>query len=196
MYDSKDSHVLTSINSSDEKTVVLTFDDGPGKVLPQILDILKEEEVPAMFFWQTRLLYQERPWARLVEEGHKIGTHTINHPDLSTLDFNKQYKQLAESVKKIEGITGQKVTYFRPPFGQYNADTIKAANQLGLTSVMWRIAGIDWELKGNSEQIISNVTENLEDGAIILLHELKQTVEALPEMIRIIKEKGYQFTIL
>jgi peptidoglycan/xylan/chitin deacetylase (PgdA/CDA1 family) len=196
VYDSKDSNVLTKVKATKEKSVVLTFDDGPSKVLPQILDILKDEEVPAMFFWQTRLLFKERPWKRLVEEGHQIGTHTINHPNLTKLNFEQQLKQLQVSVSEIEGITGQKVTYFRPPFGRYNDVTIKAAQQLGLTTVMWRIAAIDWELKCNPEEILSNVIDNLEDGAIILLHELSQTVKVLPEMIRKIKEKGYNFVLL
>ncbi|MBM7573625.1 polysaccharide deacetylase family protein [Aquibacillus albus] len=184
------------MSPSDKKSVVLTFDDGPSSVLTQTLDILKQEDVPAIFFWQSRLLYPLRPWNRVLDEGHKIGTHTINHPNLANLTFDQQYKQLATSVSEIESITGQKVTLFRPPFGQYNRDTIKAAERLGLTTVMWRIAAIDWELKCDPEQIISNVTDHLEDGAIILLHELQQTVQVLPEIVQTIREKGYEFTLL
>ncbi|WP_245690047.1 polysaccharide deacetylase family protein [Sediminibacillus albus] len=191
MYDSPDKGILTKV--SGEKTVALTFDDGPARVLPDLLDSLKQEDVPATFFWQSRLLHHQRPWRRLLDDGHQIGTHTINHPDLTALSFEKQYQQLAKSVRIIEAVTGTKVRYFRPPFGQYNETTKQAAQQLGLTTVLWKVASIDWELKNEPQQIITNVTEHLEDGAIILLHELQQTAEILPELIQAIRQKGYTF---
>ena len=196
MYDSQDDVVVTKISGECKKTVVLTFDDGPSKVLTQILDVLKSEQVQAVFFWQSRLLYPERPWQRVLTEGHLIGTHSTKHLNLVKLSYAEQYKEIKNSMTKINTITGQRVKYFRPPFGQYNQDTLKAANELNVTPVMWRIASMDWELKDNPQQIIANVTEQLEDGAIILLHELRQTVEILPELIKVIKDKGYQFSVL
>ncbi|QOR68722.1 polysaccharide deacetylase family protein [Cytobacillus suaedae] len=195
MYDSSDKNVVTN-GLHNEKSVILTFDDGPSRILPQILDVLKDENVPAMFFWQSRLLYPERPWLRAIKEGHIIGTHSINHKDFVKLPFENQLHDLRSSVDVIENVTGEKVNYFRPPFGRYNEDTIKAAQQLGLTTVMWKIASIDWELKDKPEKIICNVVDHLEDGAIILLHELKQTLHILPELIHTIRKKGYSFTTL
>ncbi|MBT2689565.1 polysaccharide deacetylase family protein [Bacillus sp. ISL-47] len=182
--------------AASKKTVVLTFDDGPGRVLPEILDILKEEKVPAAFFWQARLLYPKRPWKRVMDEGHMIGTHSSKHNNLVNLPLPEQHQDLQYSKSKIESITGQKVKYFRPPFGQYNNDTISAAKELGLKTVIWRISSMDWELRERPERIITNVIDNLEDGAIILLHELSQTVEALPDLIDEIRKKGYEFTLL
>jgi peptidoglycan/xylan/chitin deacetylase (PgdA/CDA1 family) len=196
VYDSQDDVVVTQISSELEKTVVLTFDDGPSKVLTQILDVLKSEQVQAVFFWQSRLLYAERPWNRVLNEGHLIGTHSTRHLNLVKLSFEEQYKELKNSVTKIETIIGQRVKYFRPPFGQYNQDTLRAASELNLTPIMWRISSMDWELKDNPQQIIANVADQLEDGSIILLHELRQTVEILPELIKKIKEQGYQFKVL
>ncbi|WP_404332838.1 polysaccharide deacetylase family protein [Mesobacillus maritimus] len=196
MYDSKDSNVLTSIKSSPQKSVVLTFDDGPSSVLLPILDVLKNENIPATFFWQSRLMYESRPWKRVLEEGHQIGTHSTKHLNMTKLSFEEQYKDLEQSVAKIEGITGTKVVFFRPPFGQYNDHTISAAHALGLIPVLWRIASMDWELEDNPEQIISHVINHLEDGAIILLHELHQTLEVLPILIKEIKHLGYQFSTL
>lgn len=193
MYDSNDSSVLTSIKTQPQKSVVLTFDDGPSSVLDSILDVLKEENVPATFFWQSRLLYESRPWKRVLEEGHQIGTHSTKHVNLTNLSYEEQYKDLAQSVAKIEAITRNKVVYFRPPFGQYNAHTLSAAKALNLVPVMWRISSMDWELKNNPDQIISYVIDHIEDGAIILLHELQQTLETLPTLIKTIKSMGYTF---
>lgn len=198
MYDRKD-QVITRVHEltqKREKCVVLTFDDGPGRYLPQILDVLKKEDVPAVFFWQTRLFYPERPWRRVFEEGHMIGSHSCRHPDLRKMDYQQQYKELFNSKQKLESTTGQPVRYFRPPFGQYDAGTLKALQELDLTPVMWSIASLDWELKENPEQIISNVVSNLEEGAIVLLHELAQTLLVLPELIRQIRNEGYSFSLL
>ncbi|MCA0991474.1 polysaccharide deacetylase family protein [Pseudalkalibacillus hwajinpoensis] len=195
VYDSPNHDVITHKNSA-EKKVILTFDDGPGRVLPELLDILKTEKVPAMFFWQSRLLYQARAWKRVLDEGHVIGTHSCKHLNLSKLSYAEQYEDLERSKRKIEDITGTPVTYFRPPFGRYDLATTKAARDLGLKTVMWRISSMDWELACHPEEILSNVIPNLEDGAIILLHELKQTVQILPELIERIRSDGYGFTIL
>lgn len=196
VYDSEDDYIKTKVNIKQQKSVVLTFDDGPSKVLTNILDVLKKEDVPAVFFWQSRLLYPDRPWKRVLKEGHTIGTHSCKHLNLVNLTYDQQLEDIKRSTKKIEQITGEKVRFFRPPFGQFNSDTIKVADELGLSIVMWRIAAMDWELKDNPEQIISYVVDNLEDGAIILLHELTQTHSILPQLINRIREEGYTFATL
>ncbi len=196
MYDSINQNVITSGEKGANKTVILTFDDGPGRVLPKLLDILKKEEVQAMFFWQSRLLYKDRPWKRVLDEGHLIGTHSCKHPNLTKLSYAEQFEELENSKLKIHEITGSPVTYFRPPFGQYNLETIKAAQDLGLTTVMWRISSMDWELARRPEEILQNVIQNLENGAIILLHELQQTIQVLPDLIKKIRAEGYEFSLL
>ncbi|GLB61297.1 polysaccharide deacetylase family protein [Cytobacillus sp. NCCP-133] len=197
VYASNDSDILL-FNKREplKKTVTLTFDDGPGRVLPEILDILKDEKVPAIFFWQSRLLYPSRPWMRVVDEGHIIGTHSTKHVNLAKVVQYKQLQDLQYSKQKIESITGQEVKYFRPPFGQFNKDTISAAQKLNLKTVMWRISSMDWELKERPEQIIKNVIDNLEAGAIILLHELPQTAAVLLDLISEIRNKGYELSLL
>ncbi|MFD1031974.1 polysaccharide deacetylase family protein [Metaplanococcus flavidus] len=199
MYDSQNPEILASVPNRNQgrKTVILTFDDGPGRVLPDILDILQDTDTPAVFFWQSRLLHKERPWKRVLAEGHQIGTHTVNHKNLTdNLTQQQQYDELEKSIDAIKRITGVPVKFFRPPYGQFNADTVQAAKQLDLKTVMWRIASMDWELKDDPGQIVANVVDHLEDGAIILLHELSQTLEILPQLIAAIKEQGYEFALL
>lgn len=183
-------------DNTKEKSVVLTFDDGPSRLLPEFLDVLKQEEVPAVFFWQTRLLHPKRPWKRVLDEGHAIGSHSVKHRNLIELSKEEQYKDLKASIHTIEQTTGIPVRLFRPPYGRFNADTIEAASQLDVTPVLWKVASMDWELKDNPERIIANVVDNLENGAVILLHELPQTLEALPRLIAAIKERGYGFSRL
>ncbi|RNF39862.1 polysaccharide deacetylase family protein [Planococcus salinus] len=196
MYDSTNPDIVTSIGPSEEKSVVLTFDDGPSKLLPRFLDVLQQHGVPAVFFWETRLLHPDRPWKRVLEEGHQLGTHATKHVNLTKLTHEQQYNELKNSQQRIETITGATVKLFRPPFGQFNDDTLQAAKRLGMTTVMWKVAPIDWELKESPEQIVANTVSHLEDGAIILLHEIRPTLGILPQLIEAIREKGYTFKLL
>lgn len=198
MYGLEDERWLKNLSQlrAAEKKVILTFDDGPSRQLNQILDILKKKNVNAFFFWQSHLLYNERPWKRVLEEGHQIGSHAQNHKNLAKMTKEQQYKQIKYSIDKIEEITKTKVRYFRPPFGQYNEDTMSIIHELDLVPIMWEITSFDWEHKSTADKIVSNVVEHMKDGSIILLHELKQTVAALPLIIDGIRERGYEFTVL
>ncbi|WP_349769337.1 polysaccharide deacetylase family protein [Bacillus sp. NTK071] len=101
MYDSIDKEVITKGEKGAHKTVILSFDDGPARALPALLDILKKENVRAMFFWQSRLLFGERPWKRVMDEGHIIGTHSCKHPNLTNLSYDQQLRELSHSKQKI-----------------------------------------------------------------------------------------------
>lgn len=198
MYDLKDDRWLKNRKQLGylANKVVLTFDDGPSRQLTAILNILKEKNVPAHFFWQSKLLYSSRPWKRVIEEGHDIGSHAFNHKNLITLSYQEQMQQIKNSVTKIEGITGEKVRYFRPPFGRYNEDTIDVLKELGLIPVMWEISSFDWVNKVTPENIITNVVDYTMDGSIILLHETKQTVTILSSLIDGLREKGFEFSLI
>ncbi|KAA0550005.1 polysaccharide deacetylase family protein [Bacillus sp. BGMRC 2118] len=188
---------MKNINSASNKRsgVVLTFDDGPGKYTEELLDILQKKQVKAVFFWQSRLVYSNRPWKRLLADGHILGSHAHNHKNLTKLNREEQYHQLYSSKLIVEKVTGTEITYFRPPFGQYNEDTMKILKDLGMTPVMWDISSYDWELK-EPKRITSNILDHVQEGSIILLHELEQTVEALPSIIEGIREKGLSFELL
>jgi peptidoglycan/xylan/chitin deacetylase (PgdA/CDA1 family) len=196
VYNSSEENVIRDLTQYNKKGILLTFDDGPSKYSDRILDVLAEEEVPALFFWQSRLLHHKRPWQRVLQDGHKIGTHSHCHRNLVKLDFEQQMNEIKKSKKLIEKITGQSVRYFRPPFGQFNHDTLEVVSKLGLELVMWNISSFDWNLKHDCNQITKNITEHVQDGSIILLHELKQTLDILPILIKQLKEKGCQFSTL
>jgi peptidoglycan/xylan/chitin deacetylase (PgdA/CDA1 family) len=198
VYDWNDNRIITSAKewrSNVKKPIILTFDDGPSSSLEEILDILKKHQVKALFFWQSRLLYGSRPWERVLKDGHIVGAHSISHRDLKKLSLESQEKEILGSVQKIERITGQKVKFFRPPFGSYNDDTIAILEKHQLRPFLWNVAGLDWELKHHPERIIYNIISHAEDHSIILLHELKQTAAVLDELLLKLKKEGYEFIL-
>ncbi|SDH02654.1 Polysaccharide deacetylase [Alteribacillus persepolensis] len=132
----------------------------------------------------------------MLEEGHIIGSHAHRHKNLAALTKKEQYKQIKTSVKLIEEVTGTPVSFFRPPFGQYNEKTMEVLRELNIKPVMWEVTSYDWEYKSVPKQIIPNVTNHIQDGSIILLHELEQTAAILPSLIDEIRHQGYSFDVL
>jgi peptidoglycan/xylan/chitin deacetylase (PgdA/CDA1 family) len=195
VYNSNDDRIITNYTSQ-ENSIVLTFDDGPSRYLDDFLDILESENITAMFFWQARLLHHKRSWQRLIDGGNVIGSHANTHRNLAKLSYEEQKKELFFSKQKIEQITKQQVRFFRPPFGQFNEITLKVASDLKLQTMMWSVSSFDWALRHDEKEIIQNVLKHVENGSIILLHELKQTLEILPGLITELKNEGYNFTIM
>ncbi|MPN24341.1 Peptidoglycan-N-acetylglucosamine deacetylase [bioreactor metagenome] len=93
----------------------------------------------------------------------------------------------------IKNISGLSPYLFRPPYGEYNQAVLNTLASLGYISIMWTIDSLDWKNPG-VDKIISRIVENIEPGAIVLMHQsAPQTAEALPEIIANLKEKGYSF---
>lgn len=198
MYDWENKEIWTNKRDWDyrsSKSLILTFDDGPSSVLVPILDILMKHEVKAMFFWQSRLLHKNRPWQRVLDDGHIIGGHSLRHRDLTRLSYKEQLHDITSNKRHIDQLTGKQMKYFRPPYGQFNEDTLDVLKELNVIPFLWEVAGLDWEHKENPVHIVHNILNYAEDGSVILLHELKQTVKILDELITELKTEGYSFEL-
>ncbi len=182
------------------KEVYLTFDEGyENGYTPQILDILKENNVKAAFFITGYYLDKNESLVkRMLNEGHIVGDHTVNHPSMPSLSVDKMKTEILELSNKYENITGRKMSYFRPPMGEFSERSLALTQNLGFKSIFWSIALRDWEpLPGGAEESYNTVISRLHNGAIILLHAVsKDDTLALPEIIATIKEKGYEFKSL
>lgn len=183
-------------------TLYLTFDEGyENGYTAQILDVLKENNVPAAFFVTGPYLKKEEALIkRMVDEGHTVGNHTVNHPSMpevqSTETLEKELLKLSETFEKM---TGEKMKFFRPPMGEYSERTLALTQDLGYTSVFWSFAYKDWETKSQKgvdfayEQIMSGV----HDGAVLLLHAVsKDNADVLDRVIKDLKSAGYRFRSL
>lgn len=172
--------------------VAITFDDGPSAYTQSIAAILKQEQVPAAFFWiagSKRLDLSKE----LIAQGFQIGSHTISHVKLTGLDFAAQQSELARSQKALHDASQADIHLFRPPYGAYNADTLKASEDLGLSVILWNVDSRDWDLAAHPEQIVPGVMKQVKPGSIILLHERAQTLQVLPDLIRSLRDAGYTF---
>lgn len=191
--------------------VALTFDDGPDEQwTPRILDILKQEKVPATFFIIGQN-GQVNPGLvkRIVAEGHDIGNHSYTHPNLGEIPGRITELELNATQRLIESLTGRSTRLFRAPyFGDAEPQTpdevepAAVANRLNYIIAGLRVDPDDWALPG-ANAIVERTMAGLENpnpderGQVVLLHDgggdRSQTVAALPELIRRVRARGYRF---
>ena len=188
------------IGDGSQKKLYLTFDAGyENGNTAKILDTLKAHNVPATFFLVGNYIEKNPDLVRrMVSEGHLVGNHTMNHPDMSKIgekeDFSKELRQLEDLYREV---TGQQMSkYYRPPQGVYSEDNLRMARELGYRTVFWSLAYADWDNKAQptKEQAFAKLIPRTHNGAVVLLHSTSRTNgEILPELITKWKEMGYTF---
>jgi peptidoglycan-N-acetylglucosamine deacetylase len=189
---------LTRVNPSAKaaRVIALTIDDGPDPNDPVILDILKEHEARATFFFIGRKIAEHaKAAAQVAASGNEIGSHSQTHPMMSDLTAAEQERDLSNATHAL-GAVGVHPTWFRPPFGDFDATTLSLARAQGLQTVLWTIDSQDW--KGTDAATIANrVTARLAPGAVILMHSTKAaSVKALPTILDAGRRRGFRFVTL
>ena len=191
------------LGDTTQKVIYLTFDAGyENGCTAQILDVLKQQEVPAAFFLVGNYLEKNGDLVRrMVQEGHIVGNHTMHHPDMSKISdpaaFQKELKELETLFSEITGTEMPK--YYRPPQGTYSEENLKMAKQLGYKTVFWSLAYVDWnnDAQPTAEYAFSKLLPRTHNGAVVLLHSTSQTnAQILGELLTKWKEMGYRFGTL
>jgi peptidoglycan-N-acetylglucosamine deacetylase len=199
--------------------VALTFDDGPdARWTPRILDILKAKQVPATFFIVgENALTEHGLLARMIREGHEVGSHTYTHPNLATVGKTQTLFELNATQRLFQAFTGRTLKLFRAPFfGDAEPTTadevlpVWDAQNRGYISVGLHVDSQDWQRPG-VPTIINNVISRIASGPthcdntsesqcsrnVVLLHDSggdrSQTVAALPILIDTLRAQGYRF---
>ncbi|QUI31997.1 glycosyltransferase [Streptomyces alfalfae] len=185
--------------------LVLTFDDGPDpEWTPKVLDVLKEHHAHGVFF-VTGTMASRHPGLvqRMVDEGHEVGLHTFNHPDLSYQSESRIDRELSQNQLALAGAAGIRTSLFRPPYSSF-ADAMddksypvtKHIGSRGYLTVVNNTDSEDWKRPGVDE-IIRRATPEGGKGAIVLMHDSggdrSQTVAALDRFLPALQKQGYEF---
>jgi peptidoglycan/xylan/chitin deacetylase (PgdA/CDA1 family) len=185
--------------------VALTFDDGPSEWTPAVLDLLREHEALATFFLIGERV-RERPETarRIAADGHELGSHTLTHPRLTSLDPDALRVEIAGGVKAVEQATGRRPRLFRAPRFQLDAQVLEVVAELGLESVLADVDPEDWLPGRDSHTIFRLVLAGLRPNAIVDLHDglpppptrarddCAPTVEALEHLLPCLRAEGYE----
>jgi len=190
-------------SQTNQKVVALTFDDGPySPYTEQILDILKDYNVPATFFVVGENVEKNPKLVRrIVNEGHQLGNHTYHHVDLLKSDSKTIAEEIDRTSKAITKITNTTPHVVRPPHGFRDPVVMAIMAERGLKVVEWSVMSKDWTNPG-VEVIVDRTVKKVKNGSIILLHDGDgtasnasriQSVEATRRIIQTLLAEGYQF---
>lgn len=206
----KEKEILKAENTDQElsrydKRIYLTFDDGPSSSTDAILDILKENDIKATFFVLGKTDEKSRKaYQRIVAEGHTLGMHSYSHKYNEIYESKESFvKDLTALQEYLYEVTGVWSRYYRFPGGSSNTvskvdmqELITYLNESGITYFDWNAASGD-AVSGQlpKDTILNNCMSKIEaySDCMILMHdaaEKKTTVEALPELIKQVKERG------
>lgn len=193
---------------SGDKTVALTFDDGPGRSTQAILNILESFHVRATFFnVGQEEVYRPSLVAEEGSDGFLLGDHTVDHPEMTGLTAREQASEIMGVVTETRLIADTSPCVFRPPYGSYDATTLGLVRADRMSLWMWNVSTDDWEARGSgSAYWVHHIITTAEsmglatDHAVVLFHNqpilMPATVAALPVVISFFQQHGYQFVDL
>ena len=203
--------------TSENREIALTFDDGPNPPYTnRILDVLRDEHVPATFFLVGRAVAANpQTVRRIVGEGHAVGNHTWDHAHLIVESPRTVRSELQRTSDAIDRAAGVRPVLMRPPFGARDFAVIAEAQRLGYRVVMWSVPlPNDWDQPGDTT-IARRVIDNVVPGSIIVLHDgnrgivcahdrhvrpatcdRSQDVAATREIVDTLRARGYRFVTI
>ena len=182
----------TPITHVSTDRVLLSFDDGPRSMLTlRILDTLHEFGVHACFFiLGQRGAQHPQLLRRIVEEGHELGNHTWSHPRLLKTPDAAIFGEIQKTQSLIEAASGKPVRFFRPPYGKIRPKTVEMIQErFNMQTMLWSLDPEDWSSPG-VDVIHANVIEKVRGGDIVLLHEKRQTAQALPAILSSLRDRN------
>jgi peptidoglycan-N-acetylglucosamine deacetylase len=192
------SHELpTDDRSGRPRLIALTFDDGPYPIYtPMLLDMLHDLGVPATFFLIGRDAQEWPEITRRIEaDGDEIADHTYSHPNLDQESTDGVKREILEGRDVLWALSHDPAVrmYMRPPHGRYTERTLRIAQDLGYSVVLWTDDSGDWRTL-TVPQLEHHLVKHATAPEIVLLHSGKlATIQALPYVVERFKKAGYRF---
>ena len=176
------------------KTIALTFDDGPGPYTEKLLDILDKYDAKATFFLiGSKVSARANTLRRIQSRGHQLGNHSWSHPELNKVSAEQLASEIDQTNNAIKQAVGTKPNIIRPPYGAFNRAVLEQFRQRGMSAVVWSVDTRDWADR-NSEIVCSRAVAGARNGAVILMHDIHPTsVNAVPCILNSLKQQGYSF---
>ncbi|MBS1935590.1 MAG: polysaccharide deacetylase family protein [Bacteroidetes bacterium] len=179
-----------------EKTLFLTFDDGPHpEATSFVLDELKKYGAKATFFCigKNVALYPDI-YKRILLEGHRVGNHTHNHLNGWKVSDEEYFSNINEAAKYIHS------DLFRPPYGRITKFQVAGLSKINYKIIMWDVLSADFDQEITSEKCAKNVEKNTHKGSIIVCHDSEKAFskikEALPRILNYFSNRGFKFDVI
>ena len=182
------------MGDTQEKAVALMFNvDWGDEILPDLLEVLDEEKIVATFFVSGKFAKKfPQLVANIAANGHEIGNHGYSHPHPDKLNVEQNAKEITDTEKVFQETKINSAKIFAPPYGEHGKAVLQAADSLGYKTIMWTLDTIDWQ-DPTPEVIINRILPKADHGSLILMHPKSCTLQALPQLIKSLREQDYQF---
>ncbi len=156
-----------------------------------MLETLKKYKINATFVLEGRWVKNNPELAKkIAASGHELGNHSYTHPNMQHLSAAAAEKEIKETNRVIQEVTGHTPTLFGPPSGSFNDKTVQIASGLGMETILWTVDTVDWK-KPTPEALTKRVLDHIHKGALILMHPTESTSKSLDILIKNI-EKQYK----
>ncbi len=180
---------------TDEKKIAITFDAAwTNQDTDELINILKKHNATATFFvvgdWAEKFPESVKAFH---DAGHTIANHSDTHKSFSKCSREEIKAEIVNCNKKLEEITGEKVTLLRAPSGDYTNESIEVAKSLNMYTIQWDCDSLDYT-KLSVEEIVDRVVNGTKNGSIVLFHNgVDNTAEALDRSLTEFSKQGYSF---
>lgn len=181
------------VDCSRVKCIALTFDDGPSPFTDRLLGILADNDAKATFFLiGNKVARDPAAVARITAAGMEVGSHTWEHPNMSTIPVTAIPTQLSRATEAIAVATGRAPTLYRPA-GGLSSDAVRAeAGRQGLAEILWDVIPFDWINDANIAATTYMLKTQIKPGSVVLLHDTySSTVDVVYQFLPVLEANGY-----
>ncbi|RFD24339.1 carbohydrate degradation protein [Mycobacterium uberis] len=182
------------VNCTQVKCVALTFDDGPGPYTDRLVQILKKNDAKATFFLIGNKVAANQAGAkRIADAGMEIGSHTWEHPNMTTVPLEDIADQFSKANDAITAATGRVPTLWRPAGGLSNDVVRQVAGRYGQAEILWDIIPFDWVNDFNTAATRYMLMTRIKPSSVVLFHDTySSTVDLVYQFIPVLKANGYR----
>jgi peptidoglycan/xylan/chitin deacetylase (PgdA/CDA1 family) len=181
------------VDCSVVKCVALTFDDGPSPYTDRLLQILKDNDAKATFFEiGNKVAANPEGAKRVVEAGMELGSHTWEHPNMTTIPPEDIPAQFSKASDAIEAATDQRPKLVRTAGGLINDQVLAEAKKQGLADINWDVIPFDWANDANTGATRFMLMSQIKPNSVVLFHDTySSTVDLVQQFIPVLKANGY-----
>ncbi|MDT5178764.1 MAG: hypothetical protein QOJ95_2962 [Mycobacterium sp.] len=181
------------VDCSVVKCIALTFDDGPSPYTDRLLKILKDNDAKATFFEiGNKVAANPEGAKRVVEAGMELGSHTWEHPNMTTIRPEDIPAQFSKASDAIEAATGQRPKLVRTAGGLINDQVLAEAKKQGLADINWDVIPFDWANDSNTAATRYMLMSQIKPNSVVLFHDAySSTVDLIQQFIPVLKANGY-----
>lgn len=188
-----------------QRSIALTFDDGPGGATPELLSLLRELQVKASFFCLGAAAQKHADVVRrIVRDGHDVGNHSFSHIDPTGQSLREFWNtQVVPATAALESFVARPVRIYRPPYGEIRPEQVDCLGRSGYTVVGWSIDPCDWlnpHEPDYVERVVETVVSQAHPGAIVLLHDgddghyiRRGILDVVRELVPRLRRSGFDF---